>query len=64
MFAPFFTTKIIGRGLGLSSVGIVRIRHDVVVVSSDPGVGELECNRSFARYEAEPRNERKPSLMH
>jgi PAS domain S-box-containing protein len=40
IFEPFFSTKSSGRGLGLSSVlGIVRIHHAGLLVSSRVGVG-------------------------
>jgi two-component system, cell cycle sensor histidine kinase and response regulator CckA len=40
IFEPFFSTKVAGRGLGLSAVrGIVRNHHGALTVESTPGVG-------------------------
>lgn len=41
-FAPFFTTKFIGRGLGLSVVlGVVRGHHGALTIESRPGAGTI-----------------------
>jgi signal transduction histidine kinase len=40
IFEPFFSTKFIGRGLGMAEVqGIVRAHHGAISVSSKPGFG-------------------------
>jgi len=42
LFEPFFSTKFIGRGLGLSVVlGIARAHAGVVTVERSPGVGSV-----------------------
>lgn len=40
MFDPFFSTKFVGRGLGLAIVsGIIRTCHGAILVSSEAGTG-------------------------
>jgi len=40
VFEPFFSTKFLGRGLGMSAVmGIVRMHHGAILLESEPGNG-------------------------
>jgi PAS domain S-box-containing protein len=40
IFDPFYTTKFVGRGLGLAAVaGIIRVQRGAVTLESDPGRG-------------------------
>jgi len=40
VFEPFFSTKFLGRGLGMSAVmGMVRVHHGAILLDSEPGKG-------------------------
>ncbi|MRR34464.1 histidine kinase, partial [bacterium] len=40
IFEPFFSTKFLGRGLGMSAVmGMVRVHHGAILLDSEPGKG-------------------------
>jgi PAS domain S-box-containing protein len=40
VFEPFFSTKFLGRGLGMSAVmGIVRVHNGAILLESEPGKG-------------------------
>jgi PAS domain S-box-containing protein len=40
IFEPFYTTKFVGRGLGLAlSLGLIQTHHGAILVKSSPGAG-------------------------
>ncbi len=42
IFEPFYTTKIVGRGLGLAmTVGVMQAHHGAITVASRPGKGTI-----------------------